>query len=83
MEIEFEKHIGDKVWLMFENQVVSGQITEILYRKYVSNVDYETIFSIEKYNVEVKDSKYKNGSKTISCEKGDIFPDKESLIKSL
>ena len=83
MEIEFEKHIGDKAWLMFENQVVSGQITEILYRKYVSNVDYETIISVEIYNVEVRDSKYKNGSKTISCKKEDIFPDKESLIKSL
>lgn len=83
MEVLLNKHVGDITWLMYDNQVVCGTIKRILYRQFISNLDYESIVTVEKYVVVVKDHKYEGGVKEVKCDKNDLFPDKESLIKSL
>ena len=80
MEIKLDKNIGDGVWLMCDDQARFGKITDIHYRKFISNLDYETVKEVERYSVAVENN---NGTKTVNCEKEDLFPDKASLIKSL
>lgn len=81
MKVLLNKHIGDMVWLMYNDQAVCGTIKNILYRKFVSNLDFETVNTVEMYMVSIKN--HKGGSIEISCKKDEVYPDKESLIKSL
>lgn len=83
MKVLLNKHVGDLVWLMYDDQAVCGTIKRILYRQFISNLDYESIVIVEKYVVVVKDHKYEGGVREVNCDKNDLFPDKESLIKSL
>ena len=76
MKIKLDKNIGDGVWLMCDDQARFGKITDIHYRQFISNLDYETVKEVERYSVAVE-------KKTVNCEKEDLFPDKVSLIKSL
>ena len=78
MKIKLNKNIGDEVWFMCDDLVRLGTIADIRYRQFISNVDYETTIEVERYNVVMK-----GGTKTVNCGKDDLFPDKESLIKSL
>jgi len=83
MKIKLDKKIGDEVWLMSDDRVVSGNISDIYYREFISNLDHETVIKVERYVVITKDNRYDSGLKKINCLKEDLFPDKESLIKSL
>lgn len=83
MKVLLNRHIGDMVWLMYNDQVVCGTIKNILYRKFVSNVDHDVVITVERYTVGIKDHRYSGGLKEVSCEKDELFQDKESLIKSL
>jgi len=81
MKVLLNKQIGDPVWLMYNDQAVPGIINKVHYRQFVSNLDYETVNTVEMYTVNIKN--HKGGSVEISCKKDEVYPDKESLIKSL
>ena len=76
MKIKLDRNIGDVVWLMYDNQVVNSEINSIYYAQFISNLNYEEIITVERYNVLI-------GGREVSCEKEQLFSDKESLIKSL
>lgn len=77
MKIELDKCIGDIVWLMYKNKAVQGTIKGIDYNQHISDWDYVSVITFESYTVEV------NNSKIIHCDKTILYPDRESLIKSL
>ncbi len=81
---EFKYKPGDLVWFMYENKPICGKISKCLYRKSISCVDYESVSESEMYYVSLS-------LKSVPCvikEVGDygiedLFPDKQSLLKSL
>ena len=81
MKVLLNKQVGDPVWLMYNDQTVPGIINKVHYRQFVSNLDFETVNTVEMYMVSIKN--HKGGSIEISCKKDEVYPDKESLIKSL
>ena len=81
MRVLLNKQVGDSVWLMYNDQAVPGIINRVHYRQYVSKLDFETVNTIEMYTVSIKN--HTGGSIEISCKKDEVYPDKESLIKSL
>lgn len=83
MEVLLNKQIGETVWLMYNDQVTFGTIKNILYRQFISNLDHETIVTVEKYTVVIEDNKYAGKFIEVSCDKDELFEDKQSLIKSL
>lgn len=76
MKTKLNRNIGDVVWLMYDNQAVSSEIDSIYYAQFISNLNYEEIVTVERYYVLI-------GGREVSCEKEQLFSDKESLIKSL
>lgn len=76
MKIKLNRNIGDVVWLMYDNQAVSSEINSIYYAQFISNLNYEEIVTVERYYVLIC-------GREVSCEKEQLFSDKESLIKSL
>jgi len=83
MKVTFKRSIGEKVWIMYENHIECGHIKNMWYRKYISNIDHETVVTVEKFDVAIKESKYLNTETIVSCKNNELFSDKESLIKSL
>lgn len=83
MKVQLEINIGDPVWFMYDNQAVCGYVKNILYRQFISNLDHESVITVEKYTAVIKDHKYANKEREVICDKNELFPDKESLIKSL
>ena len=83
MEWEFKLNPGDVVWFMYNNQAMMGKITKAWYKKSISCVDYESVSENEKYYVSLS----LNGSDFLKVvgdyELKNLFPDKESLLKSL
>jgi len=83
MKVLINIHLGDSVWLMNNNQVVVGYIKKIMYSSLISNVDHESIVTVEKYVVGIKDPKYVGGEREVTCDKTELFSTKELLIQSL
>lgn len=83
MKVLLNKQIGETVWLMHNDKVAFGTIKNILYRQFISNLDHETIVTVEKYTVVIEDNKYVGKFIEVSRDKDELFQDKESLIKSL
>lgn len=83
MKVLLNKQIGETVWLMYNDQVAFGTIKNILYRQFISNLDHETIVTVEKYTVAIEDNKDVGKFIEVSRDKDELFQDKESLIKSL
>lgn len=76
MKVIVQRNIGDTVWLMYNDQAMCGTVNKFVYSQFKSNLDYESIVTVERYYVLI-------GEKEVSCEKEQLFNDKESLIKSL
>ena len=81
MKKEFKWKPGDEVWYMFNDAIHCGKITKAWYRKAISCVDYESISEVESYYVSSDLTGEKELPTTFELE--DLFPDKESLLKSL
>lgn len=81
MKKEFKWKPGDEVWVMFNDKVIQGKITRAWYRKGISCVDYESISEVESYYVSSDLTGGKELQTTFELE--DLYPDKESLLKSL
>lgn len=80
----FKYKPDDLVWFMYKNKPMCGKITKCLYRKSISCVDYESVSESERYyaGLLLKDAPcaiIEVGDYGIE----DLFPDKESLLKSL
>ena len=82
MEKEFTWKPGDCGWFMYDNQAVCGKILRGWYKKYTSNLDYESINEVEKYYVSVNFKDITRQS-VGPYEPNDLFKDKQSLINSL
>ena len=78
MKKEFKWKPGDLVWFMYNDQASCGKITKSWYRKSISCVDFETISEVENYYISLAGKDLHD-----TYELKDLFPDKESLIKSL
>lgn len=77
MEKEFNLNVGDTVWFMYQDSVVTGQISKIKYAKHKSCVTFETISDNESYYVTV------NGREIGDYNLKSLFHTKEELLKSL
>ena len=77
MEKEFAFNLGDKVWLMHNNGVVSGSIAKMFYVKNISLVDCHTVLDNEQYHVTM------DGKSIGDFDKNLLFRSKEDLLKSL
>ena len=78
MEKSFDIGVGDKVWLMHNNHIVSGVVSKVWYTKFISPIDYESIVESEWYSVHDEKNK-----RIDSFRKEGLFPTKTELIKSL
>jgi hypothetical protein len=78
MTKEFKWKPGDIVWFMYKDKATLGEIASCWYRKSISCVDFETVSDIENYRISVAG---KDLNDTFDLKS--LFPDKESLIKSL
>lgn len=78
MKKEFKLKPGDGVWFMYDDKPTFGKITKGWYRRSISCVDFETISEVENYRVAIGENELHD-----TFELKDLFPDKESLIKSL
>ena len=77
MEKEFAFNLGDKVWLMYENGAVCGNIAKMWFYKGISCVDFTTVSDNERYYISVND-------KIIGdYEKRNLFKTKDELLQSL
>lgn len=79
MEWEFKLNPGDVVWFMYNNQAMMGKVTKAWYKRSISCVDYESVSENEKYYVSLSNFLKEVGAYELK----DLFPDKESLLKSL
>ena len=78
MKKEFKWKPGDNVWFMYKNKPECGHITKAWYRKSISCVDFETVSEFETYCAAIGEKQLND-----TFQLKDLFPDKESLIKSL
>ena len=74
---DFNLNVGDLVWFMYKDKPTCGKISKMWYRKAISCVDFESITEVERYYVTVDEKAIGDFELT------ELFPDKESLIKSL
>lgn len=84
MEWNFKLKPGDNVWFMYDNRARLGKVTRAWYTKNVSCVDFETVSEVEKYHVALPLKDEHCDLKEVGYYKlEELFPDKESLLKSL
>jgi hypothetical protein len=76
----FDLKPGDMVWLMYKDKPTIGFIKSAWYTEFLSSCDHDSLITNELYTViEHKDDKYSLGT----YKKELLFPDKQSLLKSL
>ena len=78
MKKTFAITVGDKVWLMHGNHAVCATVVKVIYKKFISCVDYESVIESELYDLSVNDKQLAGLHR-----KEELFPTKADLINSL